>query len=158
MATLSKLVVQISGNTKKLTSALSKAEGRLKKFKAVGSKALKAVGKVAKGLAIGGGIAIAGFAVAAVKNFLDVGEQLDKMSKRTGFTVESLGELKFAAEQAGAWYGDHRERRLSGWRRPSWMPARALGTSARRTALGRPGHIGRDSTGSLAGGAVSEIR
>ena len=102
MATLSKLVVQISGNTQKLTSALSKAEGRLKRFKDRGSKALKAVSTAAKGLAIGGGIAIAGFAVAAVKNFLDVGEQLDKMSKRTGFTVESLGELKFAAEQAGS--------------------------------------------------------
>ena len=38
----------------------------------------------------------------AIKNFIDVGDELDKMSKRTGFSVEALGELKFAAEQSGA--------------------------------------------------------
>ena len=37
----------------------------------------------------------------AVKSFLETGEALDKMSKRTGFSVEALGELKFAAEQSG---------------------------------------------------------
>ena len=80
----------------------SKAEGRLKQFRNKASKPLKAVGGVAKKVATGGGLAIAGFAVAAVKNFLDVGEELDKMSKRTGISVESLGELKFAAEQSGS--------------------------------------------------------
>ena len=91
MATLAKLNVQISGNTTKLTSALKKAEGRLAKFRKAGSKALKAVGTAAKGLAIGGGIAIAGFAVAAVKNFLDVGEQLDKMVQADGRICGSWG-------------------------------------------------------------------
>ena len=91
MATLANLVVRINGNTASLNKAVTKAEGRLKKFKAGASKALKAVGKVAKGLAAGGALAIAGFAAGAVKNFLSVGEELDKMAKRTGFTVESLG-------------------------------------------------------------------
>ena len=47
-------------------------------------------------------MALAGFAVGAVKSFLETGEALDKMSKRTGFSVEALGELKFAAEQSGS--------------------------------------------------------
>lgn len=102
MATLSSLVVRIEGNTASLMKSVGKAEGRLKKFKDKGSSALKAVGKAASGLAIGGGLALAGFAAGAVKNFLDVGEELDKMSKRTGISVESLGELKFAAEQSGS--------------------------------------------------------
>ena len=102
MATLSTLVVSITGNTKKLSDSLTKAEGRLGKFKKRGAGALNVVSKAAKGLAIGGAIAIAGFAVGAIKNFADVGDELDKMSKRTGFTVETLSALKFAAEQSGA--------------------------------------------------------
>ena len=58
MATLANLVVRINGNTASLNKAVTKAEGRLKKFKAGASKALKAVGKVAKGLAAGGALAI----------------------------------------------------------------------------------------------------
>ena len=42
------------------------------------------------------------FGVTAVKSFLDTGDELDKMSKRLGISVESLSELKFAAEQSGA--------------------------------------------------------
>ena len=101
MATLANLVVRITGNTAQLNKAVDKAETRMSKFRKGASKALKAVGTAAKGLAIGGAIALTGFAVGAVKSFLDTGEALDKMSKRTGFSVEALGELKFAAEQSG---------------------------------------------------------
>ena len=102
MATLASLVVRITGNSAQLNKAVDKAEGRLSKFRKGASKALKAVGKAATGLAAGGAIALAGFAAGAVKSFLDTGEALDKMSKRTGFSVEALGELKFAAEQSGS--------------------------------------------------------
>ena len=102
MATLANLVVRISGNTAQLGKAITKAEGRLAKFKTKATKGLKAVGTAAKGLAAGGALAIAGFAAGAVTNFLNVGEELDKMAKRTGFSVEALGELKFAAEQSGS--------------------------------------------------------
>ena len=37
----------------------------------------------------------------AIRQFTKVGDQLDKMSKRTGFSVEALSELRFAAEQSG---------------------------------------------------------
>ena len=102
MANLAKLAVEITGNTTKLNKALDKGESRLNKFKGGATKIFGAVKKAATGLAIGGAAALVGFGVAAVKNFADVGDQLDKMSKRTGFSVESLGELKFAAEQSGA--------------------------------------------------------
>ena len=72
-------------------------------------KAFKAVGTAAKGLAIGAGAALAGLAIAGIKAFVSLGDSLDKMSKRTGFSVEALGELKFAAEQSGASSGDNRE-------------------------------------------------
>jgi len=45
--------------------------------------------------------AVSAFAVKSVNTFREFGDQLDKMSARTGVSVESLSELKFAAEQAG---------------------------------------------------------
>ena len=102
MATLANLVVRITGNTASLNKAVSKAEGRLGKFKGGATKILKAVGTAAKGFAIGAGVALAGLAIAGIKAFVSLGDELDKMSKRTGFSVEALGELKFAAEQSGA--------------------------------------------------------
>ena len=102
MATLSKLVVQISGNTKKLTGALSKAEGRLKQFKAVGSKALKAVGTAAKGLVIGVGLAAAAFGVSLVKSLIDTEAALRPMVERSRIGAESLQVLAEAATRAGS--------------------------------------------------------
>ena len=56
---------------------------------------------------IGAGITAMGAAItapliAAAKHFASTGDQLDKMSNRTGVSVEALSELKFAAEQTGA--------------------------------------------------------
>ena len=47
------------------------------------------------------GAAMAPF-MAAVKSFMDGGDQLNKMAARTGMTVEALSSLAFAAEQSGA--------------------------------------------------------
>jgi len=55
-------------------------------------------------LALGG--AVTGPLVASAKLFASVGDDLDKMSARTGVAVESLSELGFAAEQGGASLGD----------------------------------------------------
>ena len=78
--------------------------------------------KVALGLrprgAIARGQAIAGLAMLASRAF-DLGDELDKMSKRTGFSVEALGELKFAAEQSGLADLDT-EKAPSGWPPPSF--------------------------------------
>jgi hypothetical protein len=80
---------------------------------------LKGEGKFASGLRAAGqklasfakGAAVAGAAVAAaavggvavgLKQFISMGSALDDMSQRTGMSVESLSELKHAAEQSGA--------------------------------------------------------
>ena len=101
MATLANLVVRITGNSAQLNKAVDKAETRLGRFKKGAGKVFKALGTAAKGGAIAAGAAIAGLAIAGIKNFADLGDELDKMSARTGFSVEALGELKFAAEQSG---------------------------------------------------------
>ena len=102
MATLANLVVSVSGNTAKLNSSLDAAQTRVGKFKGFATTALKAVRTAAKGLAIGGAAAIAGFGINATKDFIQTGDELDKMSKRTGISVETLSELGFAAEQSGS--------------------------------------------------------
>ena len=102
MATLSNLVVHITGNTADLTDAVDKAQTRVKRFSKGAGKALGTVGKASAALATAGAGAITVFGVTAATSFAEAGEELDKMSKRTGFSVEALGELKFAAEQSGS--------------------------------------------------------
>lgn len=51
------------------------------------------------GTAVGGSI-LATFG-GMVTSFAKAGDQIDKLSQRTGFTAESLSQLKFAAEQSG---------------------------------------------------------
>ena len=55
--------------------SLDKAQTRVDKFKGAASKALK-------GFAVAGGAAIAGFAVKAIGDFVELGDELDKMSQR----------------------------------------------------------------------------
>ena len=78
----------------RLQKGLKRASARLKQFGA-------SVSGIGRTLATAGA-AIAGPLLAAAKNFASVGDKLDKMSQRTGVSVESLGELGFAAEQSGA--------------------------------------------------------
>jgi hypothetical protein len=54
------------------------------------------------GVMAGIGAAIAAPLLGAVKSFANVGDELNKMSDRTGSSVESLSELKYAAAQSGA--------------------------------------------------------
>ncbi|MFQ5733013.1 MAG: phage tail tape measure protein, partial [Planctomycetaceae bacterium] len=78
----------------KLTAQLRRIERRMKNLGA-------GIAKVGAGLS-GAGAAIGGPLVAAVAKFVSVGDQLDKMSQRTGVSVKSLSTLGFAAEQSGA--------------------------------------------------------
>ncbi len=82
------------GVSDKLTAGLRAAQRRLQAFGA---------GVRSIGLRIAA-IGVAGLAplAASVKAFSDTGDALDKMSQRTGLSVESLSELGFAAEQSGA--------------------------------------------------------
>ena len=102
MATLSNLVVQITGNTRGLTKALDNSQRRVDKFRVRAQLAFNAVRKAATGFAIAGLAAVVGFGIASVKSFLEVGDELNKLSIRTGLTVEQLSALKFAAEQNDA--------------------------------------------------------
>ena len=75
-------------------------------------KAGKQMTAFGKSVAIGGpalagiGAAIITPILAASKNFADFGDNLDKVSARTGIAVESLSELGFASEQSGASIAD----------------------------------------------------
>lgn len=79
--------VEIFADDSRLDRGLNRAQQRLENF-----------GRAA--FAVGASVAAAmGLATAKFASF---GDQLDKMSARTGIAVESLSELKFAAEQNGA--------------------------------------------------------
>jgi len=54
-----------------------------------------------KSMMMMGGAMVAPIALAVTK-FVGLGDQLDKMSQRTGMSVEALSQLKFAAEQSGS--------------------------------------------------------
>ena len=102
MATLANLVVRITGNTASLNKAVGKAEGRMEKFKRAGSRALNAVKTAAKGLAVGGAIAVAGFGISLVKSLIDTEKELRPMVERARIGAESLQVLAEAATRAGS--------------------------------------------------------
>ncbi len=82
------------GVSDRLTAGLKRAQKRLSAFGA----GLRSLGK--NMLAVSG--AVGAPLVAAIGKFTSVGDQFDKMSKRTGVSVEALSELQFAAEQSGS--------------------------------------------------------
>lgn len=86
--------VELTLNDKQLTSGLKAVTSSLKSW----GKGVGAIGAAttAAGLAIEGGLA------AAVHSFVDTGDQLEKMSIRTGMSVEQLSLLSYAAGQSDA--------------------------------------------------------
>lgn len=77
----------------KIQQGLRKAQRQLRDFG-------KSVGNIGRAFA-GFGVAILTPMGLAAKQFSDVGDQLNKMSARTGVSVEALSALSFAAEQSG---------------------------------------------------------
>ncbi len=86
--------IELYANDAKLVKGLQGASRRLKAFGA----GLQASGL--KMMALGAGIVAP--LLASAKGYSEMGDQLDKMSKRTGFSVETLSELGYAAGLAGA--------------------------------------------------------
>jgi hypothetical protein len=88
-----KLEVEIRGKDKEARAALKNVNNDL--------KALKDASKLVGGafLAMGAGI-VAG-ATMAVKKFVEMGDEVQKMSYRTDWAVESLSELRHVAEISG---------------------------------------------------------
>lgn len=85
--------VELALKDGKYMKGLTNAQKKLSVF----STAVTSIGKVVMtaGLVVGAAV---GF---AVKKFMGLGDQLDKMSARTGFSSEALSELAFAAQQSG---------------------------------------------------------
>ena len=86
--------VELFADDTKLVRGLRSAEKRLKAFGA----SVQSIGTKIFGL---GAAAIAPL-LATTNVFSELGDQLAKMSARTGISVESLSELGYAAEQSGA--------------------------------------------------------
>lgn len=85
--------VEISGDDSQLNKALQLASRRLKSWGASVAKAGAAIGAIgASGVTALGAIA---------KGFAAQGDAMDKMSARTGASVEYLSALAFAAQQSG---------------------------------------------------------
>jgi hypothetical protein len=86
--------IELSVSDSKLIKGLQAASRKLQSFGA----GLRNVGM--RMMAIGAGIVTP--LLACAKSFATMGDQLDKMSIRTGVSVESLSELGYAAELSGA--------------------------------------------------------
>ena len=82
--------VGVQDNTKRGVQTIEK------RFKAMSQRLAKASRQAATAAAT-----IGAPLVLAARQFAKAGDQLHKMSKRTGITVEELSKLKFAAEQSG---------------------------------------------------------
>ena len=89
-----KAFVEIYADKTRLKRTLKSISGDLKAFGA----GISSLGK--KFMILGAGIVAP--LLAATKHFMTVGDQLDKMSARTGMSTNALSELGFAAEQSGA--------------------------------------------------------
>ena len=85
--------VDFGVNDSKLIQGLNKAQARLRAF----GNAVKSIGLGLTGIGAGILTPILG----AAKQFAETGDALDKMSQRTGISVEKLSALGFAAERSG---------------------------------------------------------
>jgi TP901 family phage tail tape measure protein len=88
----------IGADTKPLDKGLDSADARVNKTGANMAANTKKIGAAmtAMGAAVVGGIGV------MVKGFADAGDEVQKMSLRTGFSTESLSKLRHAAELSGA--------------------------------------------------------
>ncbi|MFA6805224.1 MAG: hypothetical protein WCR17_04535 [Candidatus Methanomethylophilaceae archaeon] len=114
--------VELSAKDGKLSAGLKSAEAKLARFGAATKLLQVKLNSISRGFAataqginnVSNGLMSAGgkiFGVAtlmggalgyAVKQAMDLGEQLDKMSARTGASVEWLSAMRYAADMSGA--------------------------------------------------------
>ncbi|TVO75142.1 hypothetical protein [Sedimenticola selenatireducens] len=98
MTDLAKLVVSLEAESSKLRTDLEKAQKHLDRFEKSADRASSIAKKGFIGLATV--LPLAGLAAAA-KSSLDFADAISVASDKTGFSVKSLQELRFAAEQTG---------------------------------------------------------
>jgi len=92
------LFLSIEAKDNKLVQSLSKAQSKVEKSAAAMSAKLAGIGK---GMTIAGGVITAAFGAIVMKT-TQLGDRLDKMSKRTNVSVEALSALGYAAKISGA--------------------------------------------------------
>jgi hypothetical protein len=107
-----KAYVEVGADDSKLRQVMNAAAGRLKAWGAslahIGGKIggfeglSKFEGLAAAGEFLTGPSGIAAGLALASRQFAEMGSRLNDVSQRTGFSVESLGELGHAAEQSGS--------------------------------------------------------
>lgn len=88
------LKVKIIGDASSLKGALGQAGGQVESFSAK-------IGKIGKTMTVVGGIVVAALGAIVMKTAA-VGDKFDKMSLRTGISVEKLSALAYAADISGA--------------------------------------------------------
>ena len=91
MATETKVI--ISGDSRGAVSAVKRLSTELGGLQALAAKAFS--------FSLFGGAASIGALVAFTKHIADTGDQLNKMSQKTGVAVEDLSKLQYAAELSG---------------------------------------------------------
>lgn len=96
-AIVSKLTLDKSG----WNTAVKDVGADQKKMQGMSDKTAAKFKKVGAAMTVAGG-AIIGALGAMTKKFVDTGDWIDKMSKRTGIGAEALSELAFAADLSGA--------------------------------------------------------
>ena len=90
MANISELSVLLKANTKQAQSEMG----------SFGKRVGDTFNKMKVGI-LAVGTAISGFAIASVKEFIEVGDMLGKMASRTGIAVETLDDLRIALDLSG---------------------------------------------------------
>jgi len=86
--------VELFADDSRLVRGLKRASARLRSW----GRSITSMGaRIAAAAA-----AVLGPMLGATKIFASAGDQLDKMSKRTGIGVESLSQLQYAAELSGS--------------------------------------------------------
>lgn len=88
-----KTFVEVYLDKTKFLKGLNDAKASMTKF----ANDIKQIGKIS----LAAGLGLNAIGQLAAKRFASVGDALAKMSKRTGISVESLSELKYAADLSG---------------------------------------------------------
>ncbi len=92
------LLVKIGADTKALKTGLASAEKQVGGFSGAIRKHHRAIGMAMTAV----GAAILATAALSVKQFAKMGDEVQKMALRTGFSTEALSELRHAAQLSGA--------------------------------------------------------
>jgi len=99
------IVSKILLDTKKWGDSVSKVKSDTKSMKGMSEKTSAQFRKMGTGMTVAGA-AIVGATTKMIGKFVETGDWIDKMSKRTGIGAEALSELAHAADISGAGLND----------------------------------------------------